>query len=385
MVAVLDDYKKREDEKMKRKLLSLLLVGMMVVFSLAGCSKPAEEPAPSSDQAQEEVTQTESNGVDPSDVSVVFIPKLTGNMFFESANDGAQAMAQAVGFDCKYDGTTNATVADQVQVINSAINQGYNAIAVSSNSPDGLNEALKSAQESGMKVVTWDSDVNPEYRSLMVSQGTPTQLGKMLIDMVAEQIDDAHNAEIDFAFFYSSPTVTDQNSWVEAAKEYVASDFPNWNLVTTEYGESDAQKSIQVGESILNTYKDIDAIICPDSTALPGMAQAAKNLGKNADDVIITGFATPSSMRDFVKDGTLTQFGLWDCEVQGAMGAYIAYWLAAGNDFTVGDTIDIPNVGQVEVMSNAVLGHSYEADDSGVVLMPERTVFTVENIDDFNF
>ncbi len=334
---------------------------------------------------QLEVAQEESTGVDPSDVSVVFIPKLTGNMFFESANEGAQAMAKTVGFECKYDGTTNATVADQVQVINSAINQGYNAIAVSSNSPDGLNEALKSAKETGMKVVTWDSDVNPEYRSLMVSQGTPTQLGKMLIDMVAEQIDDAHNASIDFAFFYSSPTVTDQNSWVEAAKEYVASDFPNWNLVTTEYGESDAQKSIQVGESILNTYKDIDAIICPDSTALPGMAQAAKNLGKNAEDVIITGFATPSSMRDFVKDGTLTQFGLWDCEVQGAMGAYIAYWLAAGNEFAVGDTIDIPNIGEVEIMSNSVLGHTYEADDSGVVLMPERTVFTVENIDDFNF
>ncbi len=371
---------------MKRKLLSLMLIGMMVVFSLAGCSKPAEQATESSQAAPAaEVAQEESTGVDPSDVSVVFIPKLTGNMFFESANEGAQAMAKTVGFECKYDGTTNATVADQVQVINSAINQGYNAIAVSSNSPDGLNEALKSAKETGMKVVTWDSDVNPEYRSLMVSQGTPTQLGKMLIDMVAEQIDDAHNASIDFAFFYSSPTVTDQNSWVEAAKEYVASDFPNWNLVTTEYGESDAQKSIQVGESILNTYKDIDAIICPDSTALPGMAQAAKNLGKNAEDVIITGFATPSSMRDFVKDGTLTQFGLWDCEVQGAMGAYIAYWLAAGNEFAVGDTIDIPNVGVVEIMSNAVLGHTYEADDSGVVLMPERTVFTVENIDDFNF
>ncbi|MCT4631474.1 MAG: autoinducer 2 ABC transporter substrate-binding protein LsrB [Firmicutes bacterium] len=370
---------------MKRKYLSLLLAALMVLTGLMGCSKEAPASSGGESAPAENAEATDDKLLDPSDVSVVFIPKLTGNMFFESANVGAQDMAGKVGFDCKYDGTTNATVADQVQVINSAVNQGYNAIAVSSNSPDGLNEALKSATDSGMKVVTWDSDVNPEYRSLMVSQGTPEQLGKMLVDMVAEQIDDAKNAEIDFAFFYSSPTVTDQNSWVDAAKKYVAEEFPKWNLVTTEYGESDAQKSIQVGESILNTYKDIDAIICPDSTALPGMAQAAKNLGKSAEDVIITGFATPSSMRDFVKDGTLTQFGLWDCKVQGAMGAYIAYWLAAGNDFVVGDTIDIPEIGAVEIMPNSVLGHEYLSDKSGVVLMPERTIFTKDNIDNYNF
>ncbi|WP_156286187.1 autoinducer 2 ABC transporter substrate-binding protein LsrB [Oceanivirga salmonicida] len=354
-----------------KKKLSLMLVITFIMTIFMACGKT------------EEVKNTDTKKA--SDVSIVFIPKLTGNMFFESANEGAKAMAKEVGYEYKYDGTTNATVADQVQVINSAINQGYNAIAVSSNSPDGLNEALKSAADSGLKIVTWDSDVNPEYRSLMVSQGTPEQLGEMLINMVADQIEDAENKKIKFAFFYSSPTVTDQNSWVEAAKKYVTKKYPKWELLTTEYGESDAQKSIQVGESILNTYPDIDAIICPDSTALPGMAQAAKNLGKNKKDLIITGFATPSSMRNFIKDGTIDRFGLWDCTVQGAMASYLAYYLAAGNTFKVGDKIEIPTVGQVEVMPNSVLGYDYLSDNSGIVLMPERTVFDINNIDDFNF
>ncbi len=379
-----------------KKMLSLLLLSVMLVSMFSACGKEEpkkEEPAKQEEAKKEEPKKEEpakeeelaAEMVDAGDISIVFIPKLTGNMFFESANEGAQAMAEEVGYECKYDGTTNATVADQVQVINSAANQGYNALAVSSNSPDGLNEALKSAADSGMKIVTWDSDVNPEYRSLMVSQGTPEQLGQMLIDMVADQVEGAEDKAIKFAFFYSSPTVTDQNSWVEAAKGYVAEKFPKWELLTTEYGDSDAQKSIQVGESILNTYPDVQAIICPDSTALPGMAQAAKNLGKSKEDVIITGFATPSSMRDFIKDGTLDRFGLWDCKVQGAMGSYLAYWLAAGNTFKVGDKIDIPNVGTVEVMPNKVLGVDYDAEDSGVVLMPERTVFNIDNIDDFNF
>ena len=78
----------------------------------------------------------------------------------------------------------------------------------------------------------------------------------------------------------------------------------------------------------------------PNRIGGSAMAQAAKNLEK-AGKVIITGFATPSSMRGFVKDDTVKAFGLWDCKLQGAIGAYIAYWLADGNTFKVGDFIGL--------------------------------------------
>ncbi|MCK9444084.1 MAG: autoinducer 2 ABC transporter substrate-binding protein LsrB [Tissierellaceae bacterium] len=366
----------------KTKVLSLILVVAMLLSVLAGCTKPADDGGKTDTPDKVETPSGGSN--DEKDVKVVFIPKLTGNMFFESANDGAQEIAKKVGFEVKYDGSPEASVANQVQIINSAVNQGADAISISSLSPDGLNQALKNAMDKGVKVVTWDSDVDPEYRSVYINQGTPELLGAMLVDMAASQMTDEQLENAKFAFFYSSPTVTDQNAWVEYAKEYIAEKHPGWELVTTQYGEQDAQKSLQVGQSILQTYPDIDAVLCPDSTALPGMAQAAKNLDK-AQDVIITGFATPSSMRDFVKDGTINQFGLWDVNVQGALGAYVAYWLALGNELKVGDTIDVPDIGQVKVEPNSIQGYDYDAEDSGIILLPERVVFTIDNIDDFSF
>ncbi|MTI57886.1 MAG: autoinducer 2 ABC transporter substrate-binding protein LsrB [Geosporobacter ferrireducens] len=351
----------------------------MIVSAFTACSpKAPAEPTSASDETAAPKT------IEPKDINVVFIPKLTGNMFFESANVGAQDIAKKVGFNCKYDGSPDAAVANQVQIINSAVNQGANAIAISSLSPDGLNQALKNAIDKGVKVVTWDSDVDPQYRSIYVNQGTPDLLGTMLVDMAASQMTDEQKQKAKFAFFYSSPTVTDQNSWVEYAKKYIAETYPGWELVTTQYGEQDAQKSLQVGQSILQTYADIDAILCPDSTALPAMAQAAKNLKKDGK-VIITGFATPSSMRDFVKDGTVPKFGLWDCKIQGAIGAYVAYWLAAGNTFKVGDAIEVPGIGSLKVEPNTIQGYSYTAENSGIVLLPERVVFTKDNIDNYNF
>ncbi|MED4203583.1 autoinducer 2 ABC transporter substrate-binding protein LsrB [Neobacillus mesonae] len=357
----------------KLKTMKLLILVTIVMMFVAACG--SKEEGGSKDGGKKK---------DAKDIQVVFIPKMTGNAFFESGNDGAQEMAKKVGFKVKYDGAPEGTVANQVQIINSAVNSGADAIAISSVTSDGLNQALKKALDAGIKVVTWDSDVDPKYRSVYINQGTPEILGKMLVDMAAEQMDQPDEAK-KIAWFYSSPTVPDQNSWVNYANKYIKEKYPKWEVVTTQYGDANEQKSLQVGESILSSYPDIDAIICPDSTALPAMAQAAENKGLKAKDVIITGFASPNSMRQFIENGTINNHGLWDVKDQGALAVYVAYWLAQGNALKVGDSIEVPDMGTVKVEPNSIQGYDYTADDSGIIVLPERIVFTKDNTNDYNF
>jgi len=143
---------------------------------------------------------------------------------------------------------------------------------------------------------------------------------------------------------------------------------------------------VEVGEEILRQYPNIDLIICNDSTSLPGQAEAAKRQGYTAETITITGFASPNGMRSYCKEGIVERWGLWDCQIQGALGCGIAYYLALGNYLQVGDRIDVPEIGIVEVMPNTVLDpEAYRSANSGAVLLPARVEFTAANVDRYDF
>ena len=388
---------------MKRKALAVLLAATMVM-GLAGCGAKdtaATDTAATEDTAATDTAEATDDTTAATDgavasvegMSVAFIPKVTGNAFFESANDGAQKYAADWGIEVQYMGNATAGAAEQVEVINQAVNAGVDAICISTVDAAGVSDALKSAQDAGIVVCTWDSDANVDDRALMVSQGTPETLGKMLVDMGVDGLEkrgkDPAKDEIKYCWHYSQATVTDQNSWQVAGEAYIAENYPNWVNVAPDnyYSEQDAEKAVSVGASVLDNHSDVDLIICNDSTALPGQLQAAQNKGLTKDDITITGFASPNSIKEYCKAGVLYEWGLWDCQIQGAMGCYVAAYLAAGNEVKVGDTISIPGIGDVAVEPNDSISEGATTGDvnNGVVLLPERAVFDESNMDNYNF
>jgi AI-2 transport system substrate-binding protein len=180
----------------------------------------------------------------------------------------------------------------------------------------------------------------------------------------------------------------DQSSWWRAGERYIRQNYPNWVNAKPEnyYSGQDPARALAVGREIFREHPDIDVIICNDSTSLPGTAQAAQSLGLTAREVAITGFASPKAMRRLTLSGVVDRFGLWDCQIQAAMACYLAWHLAAGHELTVGQSVEIPDIGLVEIMSNSVLDPDSPIPGGvGVVLLPSRLEFTAENVSDYDF
>lgn len=386
-----------------KKVLAILLALVMILALVACGNGETNEPADTATPAPADTaTPAPDDGADEPDdsavksvegMTVAFIPKLTGNAFFEVANTGAQEFAKDWGITVEYMGDATASAAAQVAVINQAVAAGVDAICISTVDAAGVSDALQAAMDAGIIVCTWDSDAAVADRALMVSQGTPEVLGEMLVNLAVDGLKDRgvdpDNDAVKYAWHYSQATVTDQNSWQVEGEKLIKEKYPNWENVQPDnyYSEQDAEKSISIGEAVLDAHPDIDLIICNDSTALPGQLQAAENKGLTKDDVTITGFATPNAIKDYCTNGTLFNWGLWDCKIQGALGCYVAAYIAAGNDVKVGDVIDVPGIGEVEVMANDCLNPDDTTGDvnNGVVLLPQRAVFNAENMDQYDF
>lgn len=357
---------------MKNRIMVGLTAVAIATTALAGCSNSSTTGGSTSS------TKAGSSA----GAKVAFIPKLTGVGYFEAGGAGAVDAGKKLNLDVRYLGSPEASVANQTNLINTYTSQGYKSLIIASTSPDGLCNALKKAKTKGSVILTWDSDTNPECRQFYISQGTPTQLGELLVKMASDSLPKDQAAEV--AFHYSSPTVTDQNQWVNVAKTKIGSDT-KWKIVDAVYSNNQADLAVQKAEALINAHPNLKAIICPDATALPATAKALENLKRK--DIVVVGFSTPNAMKTYVKSGTVKEFALWDVKKQGALAVAVADKLIKGDKVEVGSKISVEGLGDVEVQNNSAQGYPASADkpDSGVIVLPERVVFTKDNIDQYDF
>ena len=148
----------------------------------------------------------------------------------------------------------------------------------------------------------------------------------------------------EIAILSATPNATNQNTWIEFMEDELSKpEYSKFKLVKTAYGNDDDQKSFEETQGLLQAYPDLKGIISPTTV---GIAAAARYLqGSDAKGKVkLTGLGTPNQLRDFVKDGTIEGFELWDPGQLGYLAAYAAGALASGTitgaegeKFTAGD------------------------------------------------
>ena len=311
-------------------------------------------------------------GASPATLNIAFLPKAVNNPYFDVAASGGQEAATALSGTFKQVGPSEATGAAQIPFIQTLTQQNVSAIVVSADDPDAIAPALKQAMQKGIKVVGYDSSPAKDARNVFINQADTKAIGVSQVAMVCDEIPGCAG---EIAVLSATSTATNQNAWIQAMKDELASNskYSGLKLVKVAYGNDDPQVSTTEAQALLTSYPNLKGIISPTTVGISAAAQVLEQTGK-AGKVQLTGLGTPNLMRKYVKDGTCKEFALWNVKDLG----YLAYYTAA---LLVKGTIK-GNPG--EKFTAGRLG-DYTIDPSGVVLLGPPFVFKADNIDQLNF
>ena len=101
------------------------------------------------------------------DYTFALVPKAMNNPFFDLARDGCyKAQEELADVTCEYIGPGEHTEMEQIQIVQDLISKGVDGIAVAPSNAPAMAKALRAAQEAGIPVMTWDSDLLPEDAGL---------------------------------------------------------------------------------------------------------------------------------------------------------------------------------------------------------------------------
>ena len=312
------------------------------------------------------------------EMNAILLPKFLGILVFDQANTGAQEAAaelEATG-DLEFTGPTpENSVQGQIEVMTNAATQAVDAVMLSNNAGDQIAPAAQAALDAGLTVVTWDSPIpSAEGEQVFIAQVDFDETGKVMADMALNILGDDGGQ---FAILSASPDAANQNAWIAALEEVLATDetYASLELVDTVYGNDESEESYNQALALVDQYPDLELIMAPTTVGIAAAAKAMQDEGL-CDDVKVSGLGLPAEMVSFTLNGCAPEFALWSFVDLGYLTYYTTYLLATGQmEAAEGMTFEAGRMGT----------YTIEADptrDAGLrVLMGPFTVYDASNVE----
>jgi rhamnose transport system substrate-binding protein len=299
-------------------------------------------------------------------VTIAMMPKSKGNAYFIACRKGAEEAAKELGVDLIWDGPTDPDPAKQNEIVETWITRGVDVIAVAVENREGISTALRKARQAGIKVVTWDSDAEPDARDFFVNQATPQGIGTKLMDTGAASL----GGKGDFAVISASLTSANQNEWLKYIDERLKEKYPDIKRIANRPCDDIQQKAFAEATALLNANPNLKLIMAICSPAVPGAAEAVKQSGRK--DVKVVGLGLPNDNKQYVHAGITDTVILWNTMDLGYLTVFASKALAEGNLKPGATTFEASRLGKLTIeKDNILLGQPFS--------------FTKANIDQFDF
>ena len=203
---------------------------------------------------------------DAKDISVAVIPKVAVP-FFDDCNKGAKTAADKAGVKYQWVVPQNTQGSTQVQIIEDLISRHVDGIAISVNEPKSVESVMKRAEQSGIKVLTYDSDSPKSGRSMYIGTNNE-QAGATM----AETMGKALNGQGEVAIITGQLGAVNLNERIAGIKKGLAK-YPGIKVVETQGTDDDLARGVSVVETTLRAHPNLKGIFGVSQVGGPAVAK----------------------------------------------------------------------------------------------------------------
>lgn len=299
---------------------------------------------------------------------ICMIPQIKGIDYFNACEKGAYQAAEDLPIELIYDGDTQGRIDRQIEMIETWVQMGVDAICVAPIDSAAIMPTLISAQEAGVVIVTFDVDTTEEDgRTWFVNQADPYDVGKALMDCLVKE----KGEEGSYAIICEKLTDVAQEAWTSAARDWQEKTYPNMKFTEIKQAGSSQEDAYQVAKDLLKVYPDLSGFITVGAMVMPGTIEAVVDSGLKGQ-VAIEGAGTPNEVRAFMEDGSITYNVLWNPIDLGYAAIQVAYQAVTGDLEAGATSVVCGDVGELAIEGKEVkLGDPF--------------IFDINNVYDFDF
>ncbi len=250
---------------------------------------------------------------------IAVIVKTVNSTFWQNVQKGADAAMKEVGSGntMTFQGpASESAIADQVNMVENAVNRGVAGIVLAPSDPDALVPAVKKAWEARIPVVIVDSmlakGAEQYYQSFLATDNRKAGelAAQALIDKVGK---DGKIAVMSYVAGAGS-----EIGRVGGFTDYIKANS-KLQIVGPYYSQSQMATALNQTTDVLAANADLKGMFGANEPTAIGMGRAIKQAGK-AGKVVAVGFDGNQDLQEFVKDGTLSAIAVQGSFQMGELG-----------------------------------------------------------------
>ncbi|MFB9950083.1 ABC transporter substrate-binding protein [Rhizobium puerariae] len=250
---------------------------------------------------------------------IAVIVKTVNSTFWQNVQKGADAAMKAGGGGntMTFQGpAAESAIADQVNMVENAVNRKVSGIVLAPSDPDALVPAVKKAWEARIPVVIIDSMLSKGseqyYQSFLATDN------KKAGELAAKALIDKVGTEGKIAVMSYVAGAGSEIGRVGGFTDYIKA-HSKLTIVGPFYSQSQMATALNQTTDVLTANSDLKGIFGANEPTAIGMGRALKQSGK-AGKVVAIGFDGNQDLQEFVKDGTLAAIAVQGSFQMGELG-----------------------------------------------------------------